>query len=308
MRPAVVVPAFEAAGTERLDDASHRAAVPRDVPIIVVDDGSTDETARIAEAKGAHVVSHPKNFGKGAALLTGFRAAHGLGCDTALTVDADGQHPTEEALRVLGSRASAHALVLGVRDLRADGAPRANAIGNAISNFFLSLFSWRRLVDTQCGLRRYPILPVLTVAPRDKRFGFESEVILRVAWRRVPIVEVPVRALYPPKGCRRITHYRAWLDSFRIGLRITITVLSQPFVPLFSRMDEGMSVAVSGYDPMASQAPLHARAKAMGATASEKTRPTGDAIPSSTSMPTMQRPAEMADSRTLSAALARATK
>lgn len=226
MRPAVVVPAFEAARTIVEVIEGLRALVPVHAPIIVVDDGSTDATAPLALASGARVVAHTRNLGKGAALLTGFREARAMGCDTVLTVDADGQHLPEDAVRVLAAGAAAGALVLGVRDLRAGGAPRANAFGNAVSNFFLSLFARRALRDSQCGLRRYPLAPILALSPRDRRFGFESEVILRAAWHGIPIVEVPVCALYGPRGSRR-THYRAFIDSFRIGARIAATVLSR---------------------------------------------------------------------------------
>src|SRR5262245_16423835 len=176
MRACAIVPAYEAERTV--------AAVVHDLlalgwEVLVVDDGSTDGTAKEAAAAGARVVAHPHNRGKGAALRTGMALARSEGFDVAVTVDADGQHPASEAAALIRADRDPHALVLGVRDLAAAGAPRANRISNKISNFFLSLFAWRRLADTQCGLRRYPLCSTLALDARAEGYAFEAEIILR---------------------------------------------------------------------------------------------------------------------------------
>lgn len=153
------------------------------------------------------------NRGKGAALRAGFQAARARGMKVALTVDADGQHPAPEARRVLFDAPSATSLVLGVRDLARDGAPRANRVSNGISNYFLSRFAGRQLHDTQCGLRRYPIDETLTLGARSRGYGFEAETLLRAVWAGIDVVEVPVMVRYPSD---RRTHFRVSRDPWRI--------------------------------------------------------------------------------------------
>jgi glycosyltransferase involved in cell wall biosynthesis len=195
--------------------------------VLVVDDGSSDGTDRAAERAGATVIRHERNRGKGAALKTGLFRAHSLGAKVAVTVDADGQHPAAEAMRLLAHSAPEHALVLGVRDLVRDGAPRANRFSNGFSNLFLSLFSRRRLADTQCGLRRYPVAQTLALDPRETGYGFEAEVILRAARAGWPIEQVPVRVIYPPRH-ERVSHFHVVRDPARIVLRVLHTFATAP--------------------------------------------------------------------------------
>lgn len=191
--------------------------------VIVVDDGSTDDTAAAARAAGALVIEHGKNLGKGAALRTGFARAAAMGAAAVVTVDADGQHPPEEAARIAAHPAPPTSLILGVRDLARDGAPRPNRFSNGISNFFLSVFTGRRLRDTQCGLRRYPIPGILRLGAVDAGYAFEAEVILRATHASWQIVEVPVRVHYPPAD-ERVTHFHAVRDPARIVRRVLVTL------------------------------------------------------------------------------------
>ena len=223
MHPAILVPAFDAVDTITGVVAGLRGELGDGVPIFVVDDGSSDGTAEAARKAGATVLRHRENRGKGAAIRTGLSAARDAGCNVAVTVDADGQHPPDQAARLLDPSLDETAIVLGTRDLANSGAPRGNVIGNRASNFFVSLCTLRRFRDTQCGLRRYPIEATLALRTHDQRFGFEAEVIFAAIRAGVPIREAPVRVLYPPRSRHR-THYRAFRDTVHIVLRITVTV------------------------------------------------------------------------------------
>ncbi len=222
VHPAVLVPALNAADTVEAVVRDLRRELGDAVPIFVVDDGSSDGTADVASGAGATVIRHPKNLGKGAAIRTGLRAARERGCDVAVTVDADGQHPAAQAARLLECCPDPDALVLGTRDLENSGAPRGNLIGNRASNFFVSLFNGRRFSDTQCGLRRYPIEATLSVRTKDQRFGFEAEIIFAARRAGIAVVETPVTVLYPPKH-RHTTRYRAIQDTLHIIARIAVT-------------------------------------------------------------------------------------
>lgn len=230
MKVAFVVPAYQAERSvgdvvRALRERSRELAETTEPSVIVVDDGSTDLTAREAEAAGAKLFRKPVNEGKGAALCDGFRAASALGARVAVSVDADGQHPSEEAVRLAQHPAAATALVLGVRDLARDGAPRASRFSNGFSNRWMSWFSGRRLNDTQCGLRRYPLPETLALELRGTGYEFEAEVILKALSAGLPLVEVPVRVIYPPLE-ERVSHFHSVRDPTRIVLRILQTVLS----------------------------------------------------------------------------------
>lgn len=194
---------------------------------LVVDDGSRDETAERAAQAGAEVIRHPSNRGKGAALRTGLEWAAERGFETVVTVDADGQHPAGEAVRLALLDAPAEALVLGVRDLVRAGAPRPNRFSNAFSNVFLSAYGRMRLRDTQCGLRRYPVRLTLALNPRDPGYAFEAEIILRFARGGHLIVQEPVDVIYPPED-ERFTHFHSVRDPARIVRRVLWTVATVP--------------------------------------------------------------------------------
>lgn len=221
----VIVPALDAESTLAGVIDGLRRSLGEDIAIFVVDDSSRDRTAAIARERGCVVVERsgaPR--GKGSALKAGFEAALGRGKRLAVTVDADGQHPPDEARRVLFAPTKTSdddAIVLGVRDLVRAAAPRANQISNGISNFFLSRFAGQPLADTQCGLRRYPIARTLALGAHGRGYDFEAEILLRAIWSGMEIVELPIEVLYPED---RTTHFRVSRDPWRIIQTVVATV------------------------------------------------------------------------------------
>lgn len=229
-RVAAIIPAYDAARTIDAVLSEVRAAwtgVARAGEIFVVDDGSQDDTAAIARRAGATVVSHAMNQGKGAALRTGLRAAMESGHASAVTIDADGQHPAREAARLASMDPSPDAIVLGIRDLVAAGAPRPNRVSNAISNGFLSAFSRTMLRDTQCGLRRYPLPLALSLGGEDDGYAFEAEIILLAIAAGARVVEVPIEVVYPSD---RVTHFDSVRDPMRVVRRVVSTLGRTRFI------------------------------------------------------------------------------
>lgn len=222
MRVAVVVPSYQARKTLGGVLESLLGTLPAlgREDVVVVDDGSADGTSDVAREAGVRLAVHTRNRGKGAALRTGLAEAAQLGYHAALTVDADGQHPADAARAVLEASSDPNDLVLGVRDLARAGAPRANQFSNRFSNVVLSGFARKRLADTQCGLRRYPIAATLSLGCRAEGYAFEAEVLLRALAAGVRLREVAIDVVYPPEQ-ERVTHF----DSVRDPARIVATVL-----------------------------------------------------------------------------------
>jgi hypothetical protein len=144
-----------------------------------------------------------------------------LGFDTVVTLDADGQHPPEQARLLARHEASPSALVLGVRNLRKAGAPRPNRFSNGISNLFLSAFTSKELHDTQCGLRRYPVRETLDLDTRSSGYAFEAEVILLACSAGIDVVQVPVDVVYDGL---RVSHFHPARDPGRIIARVLWTL------------------------------------------------------------------------------------
>lgn len=214
--PVVVAPTYNNARTL---GATIDGVVALGLPLIVVNDGSTDATADLLrDAVRRHeltVLAHPRNHGKAAALRTAFIAAREAGHTHAVTIDTDGQHDPGEIPRLLErARDAPTALVLGLRDKCAEGYPARSRFGRRMSNLFIRMESGLRVEDSQCGLRVYPLGLVGAVRCGAGRFGFETEIVTRAAWARCPVIEVPVACRYLPPG-QRVSHLNPFLDTVR---------------------------------------------------------------------------------------------
>ena len=176
-------------------------AAMRHLPVLVVDDGSADETAAVAEAAGATVLRHSPNQGKGAALRAGFSAALTLGAEAVITLDGDGQHDPAEIPTFLGAYArralsgEPSELIVGRRDFRR--MPPVRRLANWLGTLTLSAAVGRWIADNQSGYRLVGRrLMAAMLDTHESGFAFEVEMIavcLREDW---PIDWVPVRTIY----------------------------------------------------------------------------------------------------------------
>lgn len=198
--------------------------------IIVVNDGSTDSTAKILTAyrhRLIAVISYPVNRGKGYALKLGFQQAIEKKYAYALTLDTDGQHDWSCAERLLAAaRTSRDALLIGSRCRYHDDMPRPNRMANRFSNFWFYVQTGYRLPDTQSGCRLYPLERMEDMHLITNRFELEIEVLVRCAWRNIPLKAVPIAVYYAPEG-KRVSHFRPCLDFLRISaLNTMLTFLA----------------------------------------------------------------------------------
>jgi len=191
-----VIPAYQAAPTI---DAVVRATLEH-LPVVVVDDGSTDETSVVAVAAGAEVLRQEPNQGKGAALRRGFRHALDAGAEAALTLDADGQHDPACAPDFLAAWHERGApLIIGRRDFSL--MPLSRRIAN---NLGTRAFSWavgRHIEDNQSGYRLVarPLLPHL-LKSQEAGFEFEVEMITDAIRAGLTIDWVPIPTIYEDAG------------------------------------------------------------------------------------------------------------
>lgn len=190
----VVMPAYREAG--RIGPVI-RAARAQGALVLVVDDGSPDDTARVAEEAGAVVLRHASNRGKGAALATGFQEALRRGCEVVVTLDADGQHdPCELPHFIASYRRTGIPVLIGNRMAEAAAMPWLRRTTNRFMSWLLSRWMGHYVPDTQCGYRLYrsDLLPWVTAAAQG--FAAESEVLLRLAARGVRMDSVRIRTIY----------------------------------------------------------------------------------------------------------------
>jgi glycosyltransferase involved in cell wall biosynthesis len=165
--------------------------------VLVIDDGSTDRTRVLAEAEGAEVLCHPANRGKGAALRTGWGAAHSMGFTWAMTLDGDGQHSPEDVPAFLRC-AEAHPAALVIGDRMGDAArmPWLRRRVNRWMSRRLSQAAGRPLPDSQCGCRLMNLDALATLALSTEHFEIESEVLLAFLGAHYEVRFVPIRSIY----------------------------------------------------------------------------------------------------------------
>ena len=201
------------------------------LPIIVVDDGSTDDTReRLAACSGITVLRHTRNRGKGAALVTGMRAAAAASAQWAITLDADGQHRAADAQNLLAAIPDGQRpIVLGRRRLM-DEAPWTSRAGREFSNFWVWVAGAPWLHDTQSGFRAYPLPETLDLEIRARRYQYEIEVLAKASWAGIPIVEAPIGVVYQP-GAGRISHFQPGKDFLRNTATFYHLITRRVFAP-----------------------------------------------------------------------------
>lgn len=187
--------------------------------IILVDDGSGPQYSTLFDETSSHanVLTSPVNKGKGAALKTGMRyiqEKYGQGC-IVVTVDADGQHQAEDALRLCHiARRHPDTLVLGSRKLK-ENVPLKSQIGNTVTRFVYHLSTGLKIHDTQTGLRAFcgQLLPELLLISGE-RYEYEMNVLLEFARRHIPIQETEIDTIY--RNNNSASHFHVLRDSCRI--------------------------------------------------------------------------------------------
>ncbi|MFH1160406.1 MAG: DUF2062 domain-containing protein, partial [bacterium] len=169
----------------------------------------------------------PKNSGKGYALRQGFHFAIQQGYRYAITIDSDGQHFPEDIPKFIeGIEQEPDALIIGARNMAQEDVPGSSNFGHNFSIFWFRVETGLTIPDVQSGYRLYPLERVQSIRHFfSNRYEFEVEVLVRFAWRGVPVRSVPVKIWYAPKG-ERVSHFRKGTDFARTSLLNSILVFA----------------------------------------------------------------------------------
>lgn len=191
--------------------------------IIIVNDGSTDETSEILKQYSQFTqIHHPENLGKGRALRNGFRKAIELNFQYAVTIDSDGQHfAADIPVFIEEIQKEPNSLLIGSRNMTQENVPKKSSFGNKFSNFWFKFETGIELQDTQSGFRLYP-LKLIPKRFYTNKFEFEIEVIVRSAWKGIVVKNIPIQVLYDP--AERVSHFRPFRDFTRISILNTVLV------------------------------------------------------------------------------------
>jgi len=210
---AVIIPAYNHDG--KVAEVV-RETLKLNMPVFVVDDGSTDSTFdRIKAIDGIRILRHPVNQGKGAAIMSGFTEVLKV-ADWAITLDADGQHHPQDALTLIRAiPASQRPIVVGVRKgMTKETAPWTSRFGRRFSNFWVWVSGGPRMTDSQSGFRIYPIPEAMNLNVKAKRYQFEVEILVKAKRKQIPVIEAPIRVTYQ-QGPEKISHFHPVSDFFR---------------------------------------------------------------------------------------------
>jgi glycosyltransferase involved in cell wall biosynthesis len=217
--------------------------------LIVVDDGSTDNTGKILQRhQGITMIHLPGNMGKGYALRKGFEAALRQGFTHAITMDSDGQHYASDIVNLIRKADECpDALIVGSRTLPQDKMKRGSSFANRFSNSWFRLIAGVSLPDTQSGFRLYPLQMLGDMHFFTSKYEFELEVLYRAAWKNIPLTSIPIRVFYPSRE-ERVSHFRPFRDFFRISLLNAVCVfIVLLYVKPFSFLQYLKKERISGF-------------------------------------------------------------
>lgn len=193
------------------------------LPIFIVDDGSNEATRKILSDIAAsqalvRLFRLSANQGKGAAVMRGFREAGAAGISHALQVDADGQHDLNDADKFLAiGKQNRQAMVCG-QPIYDASIPAGRKYGRYLTHVWVWIETLSfDIKDAMCGFRLYPLRETCGLIEQTQlpaRMDFDIAIIVHLAWRGLPIINIPTHVIYPEDG---VSHFRMWRDNARIS-------------------------------------------------------------------------------------------
>jgi len=194
MKVCAVIPAFnESQSISEIIDSVRGQSVD----VIVVDDGSEDNTAELAKAHGAHLIQHEVRSGKGISLRDGFKYAVSSGYDAIIAMDADGQHEASDIPKFLAKmKESGASVVLGNRMSNPTDMPFIRIFTNKFMSSIISAVCKQDIPDSQCGYRLYSKEAISSISIKAPKFEIESEILVKLARKDFRIRSVSIKSIY----------------------------------------------------------------------------------------------------------------
>ncbi|WP_298771389.1 glycosyltransferase [uncultured Shewanella sp.] len=189
----------------------------------LVDDGSNDETRYLLQQLAkqyhwVHLLHHPYNRGKGAAVITGLRAAYEDGFTHALQIDADGQHDLNDIPTFIDTAQQAPHAVISGQPQYDDSIPKGRLYGRYLTHFWVWVETLSlNIKDAMCGFRVYPLQATESLflsQSLGERMDFDIEILVKLHWQGIEVKHIPTRVIYPEEGS---SHFQAFRDNVRIS-------------------------------------------------------------------------------------------
>ncbi|WP_317930852.1 glycosyltransferase family 2 protein [Halioxenophilus sp. WMMB6] len=235
-RPCLLIPVYNHGS---LIEATLSRLAPLALDCLLVDDGSNADTAATldrlaAELPWVTLFRQQPNQGKGVAVLRGIREARALGYSHALQVDADGQHAVEDIPQMLAMAEQEPLALISGAPIYDESVPKSRLYGRYVTHFWVWIETLSfSVIDSMCGFRVYPVAATDDLAqsrPIGRRMDFDTDIMVRLYWRGVPVRFLKTRVLYPEDG---ISHFDLWQDNLRIsGMHTRLVFGMLPRLPL----------------------------------------------------------------------------
>ncbi len=231
MTVAIVIPAYNEAATIR-EVATQ--SLPFSSNVIVVDDGSSDNTVEQLDGLAVTVLRNDQNLGKAATLWKGMQHAMAAGCDTIITLDGDGQHnPADIPRLIAAARQRPNHVVIASRLRKRENAHKARLFANNFADFWISWATGQWVHDSQSGFRLYPAA-LLKAAVNQQLlqhgFVFESEILIEAGRQGFRIVSVPIDTIHHQNA--RASHFRPVMDITLIVRMVAWKLFSRGMHPV----------------------------------------------------------------------------
>lgn len=179
---------------------------------VIVDDGSKDKTAEIAERGGAKVLRNPKNMGKGATLARGFDYLLQNDCEAVITMDGDGQHRPEDLPDFLEAAESSDAgIIIGNRMFKTKNMPLIRVWTNKFMSWLISRVAKQKIYDTQCGYRLIKVEVLKKIKIETVRFEAETEMLIKASRLGFKILSIPIETVY----AKEKSNINPFIDTIR---------------------------------------------------------------------------------------------
>lgn len=192
---AVIIPAYNAGTTiAELIERTSRFVDRED--IVIIDDGSCDQTSEIAGGTGAVILRHEANRGKGEALMTGFRYAEKRDYPAVITLDADLQHDPECIPDFIRRASGFSGIIIGTRRRNLKIMPFGRWLSNTLTSAIVSVLAGQSIRDSQSGYRLITAQVLKRVKLDSRRYDLESEILIKAKRKGFEIAETPIETIY----------------------------------------------------------------------------------------------------------------